>query len=70
MIAIDTLASQAHSVFAIDIQAACEERKVSMTSSPGNPTKTPLCLYLSADTKEFGQLWRPSSALAKLRTGR
>lgn len=56
MLATEILASQAHSVFAVAIQAACEERKVSMTSSPDNLTKAPLSLCVSTDSKEFGQL--------------
>lgn len=56
MLATEILSSQAPSVFAIDIQAACEERKVSITSSPENLTKVPLRLYASTNTKEFGQL--------------
>lgn len=36
MLATEKLASQAHYIFAIDDQAACEKRKLSMTSSPDN----------------------------------
>lgn len=51
MLATEKSASQARYIFAIDNQAACEKRKLSVTSSPDNLSQLSV-----SGSKNFGQL--------------